>query len=353
VNDGTRSLSEGPVFESGDRLVESVTPMTMKGVFDFPRRLYPSLSHRQLSIMDRREFSAGTALTLTGVLAGCLEGTLGSEATRPDPGDISIDGRLHNDTDETQTFDVTAETEDGYVLTDDAHEVSAGGTERIAAVGVPGATQAFTVAVGDAELSETLTIDVEPTEEVLDGYVEITYTAAREIELAVTPRSEFSDPDSVPVLTGHTVSDAVVTPDVDRESDTDAWGLFLASHGVAAEYFGDGDDDGAEEVRAFIEGTAFEDGDRLVYVRAYAPETCYELELGRAPFIAENGLPVVETEANRTASNEKPCGEAVTPVDLLVRLSFDADGPPADVVIVRVTGSAGNHREGFQVEAER
>lgn len=303
--------------------------------------------------MDRREFFAGTVLTLPGALAGCLDGAFGGGPTRPDPGDISIDGRLHNDTEDTHTFDVTVETEDGYILTDDAYEVAGGETERIAAVGVPRATQTFTVAVNETELSETLTLDIEPTDHVLDGYVDIRYTTAGEIEIEMTPRSEFSDPDSVPVLTGYTVSDAVVTPDVKRASDSDAWGLFVASRSVADEYFGDADDDGGDEVRAFIEETSFEDGDRLVYVQAFTPEACYELELVEEPFIAENGLPVVETEVIRTEAADEPCEGTATAVELLARLSFDADGPPADVVAVRLTGSTGDTQEGFQVEAER
>lgn len=322
-------------------------------MFDVPREVYPCCPYVYLPLMNRRDFFAGTAVTLSGVLAGCLDGTLGGGPARPDPGDISIDGRLHNNGADTATFDITVETADGYVLTDDIHEVPGGGTERIAAVGVPGSTQTFTVAVNEAEFSETLTLDVEPTDEAVDGYVDIRYTSAGEIELAVTPRSEVNDPDAVPVLTGYTASDTVVTPDAERNSDRDTWGLFLASPSVAAKYFGDVDDDGGDEVRAFIEETAFERGDRLVYVQAHAPETCYELELGEKPSISTNGLPVVETDVNRTASADEPCGDAVTPVELVVRLSFDADGPPADIVTVRVTGPAGDTREGLQIEAER
>ncbi len=303
--------------------------------------------------MNRREFFSATAFALSGVLAGCVDRPLGSEQDRPDPGDISIDGRLHNETNDPHTFDVTAETEDGYVLTDDSYEVPGGGTDRIPAVGVPGATQTFTIAVNETELSETITLDIEPTDEVVDGFVEIRYTPADEIELAVTPRSEFSERDSVPVLTGHTVSDAVVTPDVERFSDMDPWGVFLASQRIATEYFGDVDDADSDEVQAFIEETPFADGDRLVYVQAFAPEQCYKLELTEAPFIAENGLPVVETAVSRTASDDEECEESDTAVELLVRLSFDADGPPADVVTVRVSGATDNREEGFQIEAER
>ncbi|MFO7926501.1 MAG: hypothetical protein ACQET5_11905 [Halobacteriota archaeon] len=139
-----------------------------------------------------------------------------------------------------------------------------------------GATQTFTVAVNETELSETLTIAIEPTDDVFDGYVDTRYTTAGEIEPGMTPRSEFSDPDSVPDLTGYTVSAAVVAPDVEPASDSGAWGLFVASQSVAAEYFG-GVDDVGDEVRAFIQETPFEDGGRLVYVQAFPSETCYEL----------------------------------------------------------------------------
>ncbi|WP_253738229.1 hypothetical protein [Halohasta salina] len=252
--------------------------------------------------------------------------------------------------DEPHTFEVRVETENGYALADDAYEVPGGGTERIAGIGVPGATQTFTIAVDGTEHSETLSLAIEPADHVVDGYVDIRYTTAGEIELAVTPRSESTDPDSVPVLTGYSVSDSVVRPDVERDSETDSWGLFLASRRTATEYFGDVDDSAVEE---FIAETAFDEGDRLVYVQASAPQTCYELALSAEPSIDTNGVPVVDTEVTRTASADEACGDAVTPVDLLVRLSFDVDGPPADVVVVRVTGSAGTQREGFQLEAER
>jgi hypothetical protein len=137
------------------------------------------------------------------------------------------------------------------------------------------------------------------------------------------------------------VSEVAVTPDVERESDMDAWGLFLANRSVATEYF-DTTDEAADEVQTFVSETAFEDGERIVYVRAYAPQTCYALRLKEDPFIDTNGLPVIRTEITRTA-----------PVDLLLRLSFDPDGPHPSAVAVQVTGGDGNEQEGFQLEAER
>lgn len=303
--------------------------------------------------MNRRNFVTGTALIVPSVFAGCLDGSPNDDPARPDPGDISIDGRLHNEMDETHTFEVSVETEGGYSLADDTYEVLGGGTERIAGIGVPGATHTFTIGVNGTERSKALTLAIEPADHAVDGYVDIRYTTAGEIELTVTPRSKSTDPDSVPVLTEYSVSDEVVTPDVERDTERDTWGVFLASRSIATEYFGDVDDNGDNEVQSFIEETSFEEGDRLVYVQGYAPQTCYELTLREEPSIDTNGLPVVNTEVTRTVPADEPCGDAITPVDLLVRLSFDVDSPPADVVGIRVTGSADNQREGFQLEAER
>jgi hypothetical protein len=298
--------------------------------------------------MNRRTFVTGTAVVLPSGFAGCI----GTNDTRPDPGDISIDGRIHNETDATHTFDVLAETEEGYTLIDEAYEVPGGGTERIAGIGVLGATQTFTIAVDGTDHSETLTLDIEPVDHVVDGYVDIQYTTAGEIDLSVTPRKESGESDSVPELTGYTVSDTVVTPNVERESDMDSWGVFVASQSVATEYFDTGDDEN-NQLQTFISETSFEEGEGLVYVQAFAPQTCYELVLGEEPSIRTNGLPVVDTELNRTAPDDQACGEAITSVGILVRLSFDPDGPPADVVVVQVTDSDGNQQEGFQVEAEQ
>ncbi|MFC7325917.1 hypothetical protein ACFQMF_15220 [Halorubrum rutilum] len=302
--------------------------------------------------MNRRTFVTGTALAVPSGFAGCIEETFSTDDTRPDPGDISVDGRLHNETDDPHVFEVKAETDDGYDLVSDSFEVPGGGTETIPGIGVPGATHTFTIAVNETERSETLTLDIEPADHVVDGYVDIRYGTTGEIELSVTPRSESTDPDSVPNLSGYTVSDVAITPNVERESDQDSWGIFVASRSVAAEYF-DIDDNRSGEVGGFVAETAFEDGERLVYVQAYAPQTCYELVLGDEPSIDANGLPVVDTELTRTKPIGEPCEDAITPVDLLVRLSFDPDGPPADVIVIQIADSAGTEQEGFQLEAEQ
>lgn len=149
----------------------------------------------------------------------------------------------------------------------------------------------------------------------------------------------------------YAVSDAAVTPDVEGDSDTDAWGILLASEAIAREYFGDVD--GSEEVMPFVEATEFEAGDRLVYVQAFAPETCYRLALANEPVVEEGGQPILAMEAKRTAPAADPCGEAITPVELLVRLSFATDAPPAETVIVRIDGTVGTGREQIRLDAER
>lgn len=161
--------------------------------------------------------------------------------------------------------------------------------------------------------------------------------------------------DSVPALTGYEVSDAAVRPSVERPDDRDSWGLFVASREAADEYFGDSDEadeSDAEAVRAFVDETDFDAGDRLLYVEAYAPQTCYELRLEGEPRIAENGLPLVAVRVDRTEPDDAPCGDAVTLVHLLVRLSFDLDAGPTDVVEVRVLTDDGETVDERRVEAD-
>lgn len=133
----------------------------------------------------------------------------------------------------------------------------------------------------------------------------------------------------------------------------DAWGVFVGSETVAEEYFGSVDEDGAEKVQQFVDETNFKAGDYLLYVEAYAPQTCYELILGDEPEIAENVLPNVELEVNRTKPDDEPCGDAMTAVDLLVRLSFDLDeGGPADIIEVTVAEHRDNPEE-LAIETDR
>ena len=97
--------------------------------------------HLNQPVMNRRTFVTGTGLVCSVGLAGCMDEISGTDGTRPDPAAISVDGRLHNETEEPRSFEVRAETDDGYDIVDDNYEVPGGGTERIAGIGVPGATR--------------------------------------------------------------------------------------------------------------------------------------------------------------------------------------------------------------------
>lgn len=109
---------------------------------------------------------------------------------------------------------------------------------------------------------------------------------------------------------------------------------------------------GVEEVRAFIGETAFEAGERLVYLHSYGSQTCYEMTLDGEPRIADNGLPVVEATVDRTAPPDQPCGDAVVAVRLLLRLSFDRSLPSPDAVEARVAGNR-DETEELLLEAQR
>jgi hypothetical protein len=160
------------------------------------------------------------------------------------------------------------------------------------------------------------------------------------------------DEDSEPVLTGYELSDTVVTPGEEHFSDLDSWGLFLASREAAETAWEDETEAGVEEVRAFIGATAFEAGERLVYVHSYGSQTCYEMTLDGEPRIADDGLPVVEATVDRTAPADQPCGDAVVSVHLLLRLSFDPSAPSPDTLEVHVAGNREEVEE-LRLEAKR
>lgn len=160
-----------------------------------------------------------------------------------------------------------------------------------------------------------------------------------------------SDRDSVPVLTGHEVSEDAVRPASEQYSDMDAWGLFIASSSAAEQHFGDAEGSGAASVRAFVDATDFENGERLVYLQAYGRQTCYALEIEGEPSVADNGLPRVEAGVTRTAAPDEPCGDAITAVRALLRLSFDLDAGSPDVVEVEIAGHVGGTAE-LLLEAE-
>jgi hypothetical protein len=143
----------------------------------------------------------------------------------------------------------------------------------------------------------------------------------------------------VPALTGYAVSDATVRPSAERPDDEATWGLYLAGRDAAEAYFGDPEESSetdAEAVRSFVAGTDFDAGDRLLYVASYGPQTCYELVLDGDPRVGEAGLPRVDARVERTAPDDQACGEAITPVALLLRLSFAPDPGPPEAVEVHV-----------------
>ncbi|AWB26853.1 hypothetical protein [Halococcoides cellulosivorans] len=136
--------------------------------------------------------------------------------------------------------------------------------------------------------------------------------------------------DSNPTLAEHVVSDAPPTPDVEW-SGLDTQGLYLASADAAARYF-------HVSNTPLVAATEFEAGERLCYVRVFASQTCYRLVLDGPPAIDDEGRAVVSVRTERTAPESQACGEAMTPVGMLVRLVFDPDGPAAERVEVVVDG---------------
>jgi hypothetical protein len=159
-------------------------------------------------------------------------------------------------------------------------------------------------------------------------------------------------------LTGYTVSEHTVAPTGDigpngeQTSDMDHGGLLLASRSVADKYFGETDESGAEDVRAFIADTEFGAGDRLLYLQSYAPQSCYALTIADDPTITEDGVPRVDASIDRTAPDDYACADVITTVRLLVRLSFASNTEPSDVVEIHIASSRGTS-EPFRIRAER
>ena len=125
--------------------------------------------------------------------------------------------------------------------------------------------------------------------------------------------------------------------------------LFLASSEAADGYFGDTDD---EVVQSFVEETNFQAGESLLFVRVYASQTCYRLAIEEEPTITEDGRPHVAVRTERTAPDEEPCGDAMTPTRALLRLSFADDAPRPEEAVVDVAGGYGEP-ETLTVEAEQ
>ncbi|WEL22169.1 hypothetical protein [Halorhabdus sp. BNX81] len=152
--------------------------------------------------------------------------------------------------------------------------------------------------------------------------------------------TESDDGPDTPVLTGFDVSEQSVTVDL-NDWRYEPGGVFLGSRDAALKYFGD------TTAKTYVEDTDFENGERLVYVRAVARQTCYELRLNNDPQMTD-GAVSFSVGINRTSPTDEPCGDAMTAIATLLRLSFDPGGPPADVVSVSVAGES----EALRLEVE-
>lgn len=154
--------------------------------------------------MRRRTFAIGCTLAL----AGCLgrSNPLVDDGENGDGGDDgdddgdtddqSIDGRLHNESDDAVTIELTVEDEDGNTVRSGAEDVDADDTVNVPALAAPGDTRTVTATAGETSASETFTFDVEPTPDRIDGYVEVTFEGEGELSIAFTPREDFADASS-------------------------------------------------------------------------------------------------------------------------------------------------------------
>lgn len=107
-----------------------------------------------------------------------------------DVDDMSIDGRLHNESGETQTFVVTIRGADGTEVASDEWEVEAGETKPVPALAKPAEPRTFEVTVDGVTETETLEFDVEVEPGKGAGHVEITYTQDGTIEIVFTPADD-------------------------------------------------------------------------------------------------------------------------------------------------------------------
>lgn len=146
-------------------------------------------------VLSRRKALQATSASISGgFLAGCLSSSdlMGVGEDDPDADgdmdDMSIDGQLHNESGEPQTFMVTIRNVDGEEVTSDEWEVGAGETKPVSAVGKPNESRTFEVTVKG--VTETLEFDVEAEPGKKAGYVEITYTQDGTVEVVFTPASD-------------------------------------------------------------------------------------------------------------------------------------------------------------------
>lgn len=148
-------------------------------------------------VVSRRRTLQGTGVLISGgFLAGCLSSGDPMGVGEDDPNedgdvdDMSIDGRLHNESGEPQTFMVTIRDADGEEVASDEWEVEAGETKPVPALGKPGEPQTFEVTVNGVTETEMLAFDVEAEPGTRAGYVEITYTQDGTVEIVFTPAGD-------------------------------------------------------------------------------------------------------------------------------------------------------------------
>lgn len=208
--------------------------------------------------MLRRHYLAGAGLALSATVGGCVandpdddsrddeepnESTDGADngnsrddsepgdgSPEPDLDAYSIDGRLTNKDTVANTFTVTISTEDGATLIEEDESVPAGETVRVPGLGRPGTSQTITVDVDGQTTSETLDLNVEPTPEKVDGFIDVTYVADGPIQITFTPRTDFDDEpgDDPDPDRGDTPPHRIESQD---RSDRDSWNEdYLGEH---------------------------------------------------------------------------------------------------------------------------
>lgn len=148
-------------------------------------------------VLSRRRTLQVTGVSIVGgFFAGCLSESdpVGIGEGEPDEegdgDDMSIDGQLHNESGEPQTFIITIQDADGETVATGEWEVGAGETKPIPAVGKPGEPRTFEVAVNEVSKTETLEFDVEVEPGERAGYVEITYAQDGTLDIAFTPAGD-------------------------------------------------------------------------------------------------------------------------------------------------------------------
>lgn len=130
------------------------------------------------------------------------------------------------------------------------------------------------------------------------------------------------DPAGPPAIQSVTVSDVTPVRRVAEETALEPWGRFIGSASAAREELVKGTD---PSPAAFVEATDFTAGERLLFVQAYGRQTCYRLDLLDGPRLTETDRPLAVVAVRRTEPPENPCGDAITPVSLLSRISFVPD----------------------------